>query len=77
MLSKEDIIEKKLCITCGISICYNDYNQCIYRNDPDIQLCTICKDSDFETVDGVPKCYHTCIYRKYKKVSLNKYFKMK
>lgn len=67
VLSKEDVIERKLCVGCDASICHNNYDLCPYRYNPDAHLCLTCKDLDNEIVDGYLKCYHTCRYQKNKK----------
>ena len=67
MLTREEIIERKLCVGCDTSICHNNYDLCPYQYKPDAHLCLICKDIDNEIVDGKLKCYYTCRHRKDKK----------
>ena len=67
ILSREEIIERKLCVGCDTHICHNNYDLCPYQYKLDVHLCLICKDLDNEIVEGKLKCYYTCRYRKNKK----------
>jgi len=77
MLTKEEIIKKKLCKTCDPSICHNDYDLCPYQHNPNGHLCLTCIDLDNEIVDGYLKCYHTCKYLATKTSDLNTWLRRK
>lgn len=67
ILSKEEIIKKKLCVTCDLKICNNSYELCVYRYNPEAHLCLTCSDLNNDIGDdGHLKCYETCLYRNYK-----------
>jgi len=67
VLSREEIIERKLWVGGDTHICHNNYDLCPYQYNPNAHLCLICKDLDNEIVEGYLKCYHTCRYRRDKK----------